>query len=133
MTEVVSNYVPWGSGLPEITLTDAAAQAFKDSCLAEEKSLEGSFLRVSAHSGGCSGYKYDLEWDSPQDVKPSDVQFESQGVHIIVDKTCLVEILGPLQIDYSTVNLVEQGFVFKQLLKGHQCGCGESFTPVKDL
>ena len=38
-----------------------------------------------------------------------------------------------IKIDYSDKNLVEQGFVFEQLISGHQCGCGESFTPVKDL
>ena len=35
--------------------------------------------------------------------------------------------------DFSEKNMVEQGFVFEQLFTGHQCGCGESFTPVKDL
>ena len=29
--------------------------------------------------------------------------------------------------DFSDKNLVEQGFVFEQLINGHQCGCGESF------
>ena len=35
--------------------------------------------------------------------------------------------------ELSDKNLVEQGFVFEQLVSGHQCGCGESFTPVKDI
>jgi len=38
-----------------------------------------------------------------------------------------------VRIDYTSKNLVEQGFVFEQLTSGHQCGCGESFTPVRDL
>ena len=54
-------------------------------------------------------------------------------VSVVVDMECLKEILGPVRIDYTDKNLVEQGFVFEQLVNGHQCGCGESFTPIRDL
>ncbi len=54
-------------------------------------------------------------------------------LRIGVDREALIDILGPIRIDYSDKNLVEQGFVFEQLINGHQCGCGESFTPVRDL
>ncbi len=52
---------------------------------------------------------------------------------MVVDREALVDILGRIKIDFSDINLVEQGFVFEQLTNGHQCGCGESFTPVKDM
>ena len=52
---------------------------------------------------------------------------------MVVDRKCLTEILGPVRIDFTEKNLVEQGFVFEQLVNGHQCGCGESFTPVREL
>ena len=119
--------------LPHIILTNKAAEVFKEACSQEDLRLEDSYMRIGAHSGGCSGYKYDLDWNSAEEVKPTDVQFVSQGVQIVVDKTCLVEILGSLEVDYTNKNLIEQGFVFKQLLQGHQCGCGESFVAVKDL
>ena len=121
------------NSLPQVRLTERAAEVFKESCLAESHSLQESYLRIGAHPGGCSGYKYDLEWNSPQDVKPTDVRLSSQGIQIVVDKTCLTEVLGPVEIDYTNKTLVEQGFVFTQLIQGHQCGCGESFVPVKDL
>ena len=119
--------------LPSVILTERAAQVFKDSCEAEGLTLQDTFLRIGARPGGCSGWKYELESNSPEDVEPNDVQILSQEVSVIVDREALTDILGPIRIDYSDKNLVEQGFVFEQLTNGHQCGCGESFTPVRDL
>tara|TARA_B100000678_G_scaffold171116_1_gene142781 strand:+ start:286 stop:672 length:387 start_codon:yes stop_codon:yes gene_type:complete len=119
--------------LPSVVLTERAAQVFKESCEAEGLTLQDTFLRIGARPGGCSGWKYELESNSPEDVGPNDIQILSQDVSVIVDREALTDILGPIRIDYSDKNLVEQGFVFEQLINGHQCGCGESFTPVRDL
>ena len=119
--------------LPSVVLTERAAQVFKESCEAEGLTLQDTFLRIGARPGGCSGWKYDLESNSPEDVGPNDIQILSQDVSVIVDREALTDILGPIRIDFSDKNLVEQGFVFEQLINGHQCGCGESFTPVRDL
>ena len=119
--------------LPSVVLTERAAQVFKESCDAEGLTLQDTFLRIGARPGGCSGWKYELESNSPEDVGPNDIQILSQDVSVIVDREALTDILGPIRIDYSDKNLVEQGFVFEQLINGHQCGCGESFTPVRDL
>ena len=119
--------------LPSVELTEKAARVFKDSCEAEGLTLQDTFLRIGARPGGCSGWKYELESNSPEDVGPNDIQILSQEVSVIVDREALIDILGPIRIDYSDKNLVEQGFVFEQLITGHQCGCGESFTPVRDL
>ena len=119
--------------LPSVVLTERAAQVFKDSCEAEGLTLKDTFLRIGARPGGCSGWKYELESNSPEDVGPNDIKILSQDVSVIVDREALTDILGPIRIDYLDKNLVEQGFVFEQLITGHQCGCGESFTPVRDL
>jgi len=119
--------------LPSVELTERAAQVFKDSCEAEGLTLQDTFLRIGARPGGCSGWKYELESNSPEDVGPNDIKILSQDVSVIVDREALTDILGAIRIDYSDKNLVEQGFVFEQLINGHQCGCGESFTPVRDL
>ena len=119
--------------LPTVVLTERAAQVFKESCEAEGVTLQDTFLRIGARPGGCSGWKYELESNSPEDVGPNDIKILSQDVFVIVDREALIDILGPIRIDYSDKNLVEQGFVFEQLITGHQCGCGESFTPVRDL
>ena len=119
--------------LPSVVLTERAAQVFKDSCEEEGLTLQNTFLRIGARPGGCSGWKYELESNSPEDVGPNDIKILTQEVTVIVDREALIDILGPIRIDYSDKNLVEQGFVFEQLITGHQCGCGESFTPVRDL
>jgi len=119
--------------LPSVILTARAAQVFKESCEAEGSTLENTFLRIGASPGGCSGWKYELESNFSHDIGPNDVQIQSREVTVIVDREALTEVLGPLKIDFSEKNMVEQGFVFEQLFTGHQCGCGESFTPVKDL
>ena len=119
--------------IPSVVLTERAAQVFKDSCEAEGLTLQDTFLRIGAKPGGCSGWKYELESNSPEDVGPNDIKILSQDVSVIVDREALTDILGAIRIDYSDKNLVEQGFVFEQLITGHQCGCGESFTPVRDL
>ncbi len=130
-----NSQTPWTANPSEakLVLTEKAASIFQEACLAEGNLLEVSFLRVGANPGGCSGYRYELGWNSPEDVQETDLKFVSKGVNLVVDKTCLSEILGSVEIDYTDANMVEQGFVFKQLRDGSQCGCGESFTPVKDL
>ena len=119
--------------IPSVVLTERAAQVFKDYCEADGLTLQDTFLRIGARPGGCSGWKYELESSSPEDVGPNDIKILSQDVSVIVDRESLTDILGAIRIDYSDKNLVEQGFVFEQLINGHQCGCGESFTPVRDL
>ena len=119
--------------LPQVVLTERASKVFKDSCSAEGKSLNASYLRIGAKPGGCSGWKYELEWNGPEDIRSGDLTLSTGDVSVVVDQKCLKEILGPVKIDYTDKNLVEQGFVFEQLINGHQCGCGESFTPVRDL
>ena len=97
--------------LPSVVLTERAAQVFKESCEAEGLTLQDTFLRIGARPGGCSGWKYELESNSPEDVGPNDIQILSQDVSVIVDREALTDILGPIRIDYSDKNLVEQGFV----------------------
>lgn len=119
--------------VPYLALTVKAATIIKDSCAEEGNDLNDSYLRIGANQGGCSGYRYELDWNTSNDVKSSDKVFKSHDVNLVVDETCLNEILGSVEIDYTDTNMVEQGFVFKLLRNGHQCGCGESFTPVKDM
>ena len=116
-----------------IELTDKAARVIHDAFDAEQVDKGDSFVRVGAHSGGCSGYKFDMDFAEAADRKESDQVFESHGIQILVDTTCLTEVLGSLEIDYKDGSMTEQGFAFRRLSTGALCGCGESFTPLKDL
>ena len=115
----------------EVTITEQAAKEFTSMCEDENKLLENSYLRVGANSGGCSGWKYSLDFEDSIDSE--DLTFEQYGVILVVDKTILNDVIGDVEVDYKTGNLIEQGFIFKRLKYGHVCGCGESFTPIKDI
>ena len=115
----------------EVTITEQAAKEFTSMCEDENKLLENSYLRVGANSGGCSGWKYSLDFEDS--VDSDDLTFEQYGVTLVVDKTILNDVIGDVEVDYKKGNLIEQGFIFKRLKYGHVCGCGESFTPIKDI
>ena len=115
----------------EVKITEHAAKEFKSMCEDENKLLENSYLRVGANSGGCSGWKYSLDFEDSIDSE--DLTFEQYGVTLVVDKKILDDVIGDVEVDYKKGNLIEQGFIFKRLKYGHVCGCGESFTPIKDI
>ena len=115
----------------ELKITEKAASVFKDMIADEKKDLENSYLRVGANSGGCSGWKYSLDFDN--NIDSTDLTFAQYGVTLVVDEYILNEIIGDVEVDYKKGNLIEQGFIFKRLKYDHVCGCGESFTPIKDI
>ncbi len=114
----------------EIHLTDSAAAVVLEAFAAEGVDPAQSYLRIGAHPGGCSGYKFDMDYADAAQIADTDAVFESHGVKVVVDRTCLNEILGSLEVDYQRGNMVEQGFKFRQVIDGGLCGCGESFTPI---
>ena len=111
----------------KIEITEKAARVFLETC--ESQNIEFAFLRIGANPGGCSGWKYELETTNEQ--QEDDLLFETNNVSVLVNQKLLEEVIGPVTVDYSTENLVEQGFVFYRK-DGMQCGCGESFTPYKE-
>ena len=115
----------------ELKITKKAARVFKEMVADENKNLESSYLRVGANSGGCSGWKYSLDFEDM--IEPEDLTFEQYDVKLVVDEIILNEIIGDVEVDYKIGNLVEQGFIFKRLKYAHVCGCGESFTPLRDI
>ena len=115
----------------ELKITEKAANVFKEMITDENRNQDDSYLRVGANSGGCSGWKYSLDYEDTLD--PSDLIFEQHDVKLVVDEYLLNDIIGDVEVDYKVGNLVEQGFIFKRLKYEHVCGCGESFTPIKDI
>ena len=115
----------------ELKISEKAATIFKEMIVDENKDPKNSYLRVGANSGGCSGWKFSLDFEDT--VDSVDLIFEQHDVKLVVDETMLNDIIGDIEVDYKVGNLVEQGFMFKRLKYAHVCGCGESFTPVKDI
>ena len=104
-----------------ITLTESAAKHVR-SYLA--KRGKGVGLRLGVRTSGCSGMAYKLEFADA--VNPEDMQFESNGVTVIVDPKSLPYLQGT-ELDYTREGLNE-GFKFRNPNVKDECGCGESFN-----
>jgi iron-sulfur cluster assembly protein len=115
----------------EIRLTEKAAQVVREAFEHEHVDPAAAYLRVGARPGGCSGFKFDMDYADAAQVTDGDEVFESNGVKVVVNRETLNEVLGSLEIDFQAGNMVEQGFKFHQVLETGVCGCGESFAPIK--
>ena len=92
--------------------------------LVETENAEGSFLRMGVKPGGCSGYSYEMFFDSS--VEPDDI-VESYGeVKIVIDEGSLKHINGAT-LDYKD-GLMDSGFSIDNPNAKSTCGCGESFS-----
>ena len=104
-----------------ITLTEKAANHVQTFLAKRGK---GVGLRLGVRTSGCSGMAYKLEFvDAPG---PDDVQFESNGVKVVVDPKSLAYLDGT-ELDFAREGLNE-GFKFNNPNVKDQCGCGESFN-----
>ena len=80
-------------------------------------------LRLRVVGGGCSGFSYDLYFDSAQDA---DKVFDSFGVKLVVDQMSLMYLVGT-EVDYVE-GLHGAGFKFQNPNVKATCGCGSSFS-----
>lgn len=81
---------------------------------------EGSRLRVSVQGGGCSGFQYNLDFDTK--VNEDDLQFGP----VVVDSTSL-DLLKESTLDYVE-SLGSASFEIKNPNATAKCGCGNSFS-----
>ncbi len=103
-----------------ITITTAAVAKLKD--LMAKEGVEGQGLRVRVRGGGCSGYEYQMAFDTP---KEGDQVFEEGGVKVVVDPKSLLFLTGT-EIDFQD-GLTGTGFAIKNPNSKGSCGCGQSF------
>jgi iron-sulfur cluster assembly protein len=103
-----------------LTVTEAAAAKLKD--LMDREGAEGQALRVRVRGGGCSGYEYQLAFDTPQE---GDEVIEQRGVKVLVDPKSLLFLAGT-EIDFED-GLTGAGFALKNPNAKGSCGCGQSF------
>ena len=105
-----------------ITLTDQAASKVKE--LIEAEGDSSLALRVAVKPGGCSGFQYDMFFDS--DVTTQDQQVEYNGVRVVVDSESAALLVGA-RLDYAN-GIQEQGFKISNPNAQRSCGCGKSFS-----
>lgn len=104
-----------------ITLTESAATKVKDLIAAE--GTPDLALRVAVRPGGCSGFSYEMFFDT--DVAPDDRLSEEQGVKVVVDEAS-AELLTGATLDYKD-GLQGAGFAIDNPNAQRSCGCGKSF------
>ena len=105
-----------------ITLTDNAAT--KVSELIEAENEAGLALRVAVRPGGCSGFSYEMFFDS--EVAADDLTAQYSGVSVIVDPSS-AQLLSGAVLDYKD-GLQEAGFSIDNPNAQRTCGCGSSFS-----
>jgi iron-sulfur cluster assembly protein/iron-sulfur cluster insertion protein len=105
-----------------ITLTDTAASKVKN--LIEAEGEDGLALRVAVRPGGCSGFSYEMFFDS--DVATDDVTVDYDGVKVVVDPSS-AQLLEGATLDYKD-GLNQAGFSINNPNAQRTCGCGQSFS-----
>ncbi len=110
-----------------IIVTPPAASKVAE-LLAEEEGTESLFLRVAVKPGGCSGFSYDMFFDSEiaDDDIVSEVASEKGGFKVVVDSSSLEHIKGAT-LDYRD-GLQGAGFHISNPNATRTCGCGSSFS-----
>jgi len=105
-----------------VTLTDVAIAKVAE-LLAQEDG-DTLALRVAVKPGGCSGYSYEMFFDSEFDA--DDVVREFEGVRVVVDPAS-AELLTGATLDFSD-GLQGAGFHITNPNATRTCGCGSSFS-----
>ena len=105
-----------------ITITDTAAVKVRD--LIEAEGEENLALRVAVRPGGCSGFSYEMFFDS--EVVDDDVTLDYEGVKVVVDPSS-AQLLEGATLDYKD-GLNQAGFSINNPNAQRTCGCGQSFS-----
>jgi iron-sulfur cluster assembly protein/iron-sulfur cluster insertion protein len=105
-----------------ITLTDSASAKVKE--LIEAEGNSELALRVAVRPGGCSGFSYEMFFDT--DFAPDDLKMDYGGVKVVVDPAS-AQMLNGASLDYKE-GLMGAGFTVNNPNTTRSCGCGQSFS-----
>ena len=83
-------------------------------------SKEKKYFRITVQGGGCSGFKYNFDFDSKSNS--DDVIFNKA----IIDKSSLEIIMGS-EVDFKK-EMIGESFVINNPKATASCGCGLSFS-----
>jgi iron-sulfur cluster assembly accessory protein len=105
-----------------VTLTELAVTKVTE-LLAQEEG-DALALRVAVKPGGCSGYSYEMFFDS--EVMSDDIVSEFGSIKVVVDAAS-AELLTGATLEYSD-GLQGAGFNIVNPNATRTCGCGSSFS-----
>ncbi len=104
-----------------ITLTDTAASKVRN--LIDEEGDEALALRVAVRPGGCSGFSYEMFFDT--EFGDDDNVTEYGDVRVVVDASSALMLEGAT-LDFK--DGLESGFSINNPNAQKTCGCGSSFS-----
>jgi iron-sulfur cluster assembly protein/iron-sulfur cluster insertion protein len=104
-------------------LTDEAAKKVSE-LMAAEGTTDELVLRVAVRPGGCSGFSYEMFFDT--DVAPDDITTSYGDVRVVVDPSS-AQLLDGATLDYKD-GLQGAGFSINNPNAQRTCGCGQSFS-----
>lgn len=105
-----------------VTLTDSAIAKVGD--LLTQEGDENLVLRMAVRPGGCSGYSYEMFFDS--ETAEDDVVRSFGTVRVAVDAES-ADLIKGATLDYRD-GLQEAGFHISNPNATRTCGCGSSFS-----
>ncbi len=108
---------------PEVIILTAQAQSKVSELLAEEDNSEELVLRVAVKPGGCSGFSYDMYFDT--ETASDDLILSFGTVKVAVDQESS-EMLKGSTLEYED-GLQGAGFHIVNPNASRTCGCGNSF------
>ncbi|HJL91497.1 MAG: iron-sulfur cluster insertion protein ErpA [Acidimicrobiales bacterium] len=104
-----------------VTLTEEATKKVTE-LLSQE--TEDMALRVAVRPGGCSGFSYEMYFDT--DKAEDDVEKLFNEVRVVVDPSS-AELLVGATLDFKD-GLNGAGFAIDNPNAQKTCGCGKSFS-----
>jgi iron-sulfur cluster assembly accessory protein len=105
-----------------VSLTPTAVGKVKEIMSAQQPQPLG--LRLSVVGGGCSGFSYQMNFET--ETNPIDKTFEFDGLKVFIDQASLMYMSGT-RVDFVET-LSGSGFKFENPNVKSTCGCGSSFT-----
>ncbi len=105
-----------------VTLTPSAVDKLRDLLTAEAD--QDLALRMAVRPGGCSGFSYEMFFDSQ--IDDADLVEEYDDVRVVVDPQSADMIKGAT-LDYKDT-LQGAGFHINNPNVQRTCGCGNSFS-----
>ncbi len=104
-----------------VILTDTAIAKVRE--LVEAEGDPALALRMAVRPGGCSGFSYEMFFDSQFEV--DDIVEEFEDVKVVVDPQSVERLRGST-LDYKD-GLMGAGFAIDNPNVTRSCGCGNSF------
>ena len=105
-----------------VNLTDSAVEKVSELIAAEDEA--GLALRMAVRPGGCSGFSYEMFFDS--EIEDADIIVEFGEVKVVVDPQS-AEMVRGATLDYKD-SLMGAGFAIDNPNVTRTCGCGNSFS-----